>query len=290
MRYMPELPEVETIRSDLAKKILRKEIVQVDFLLPRIIKGNRKALKDTLMNNQFTAITRKGKLMVFHIGKSDKLMLVHLKMTGQLIYQKGVRVIAGGHSDSHVINELPNRHSRVIFVFKDNSKLFFNDLRTFGYLELIDKVQLPDKTKNYGLDAINDKVDKKWFIAKVKQRKTSIKAVLLDQKLVAGIGNIYADEILFKAQVKPWRKANTLKISELENIFKSIRPILELAIKNRGTTFNNYRDSDGNKGNFVSKLKVFDRKGERCKRCKTGVIQKIKVAGRGTHYCDMCQK
>lgn len=286
---MPELPEVETIRRDLEKKILNKKIVQINIKLSRIIKNKTADFKKILINNKFTKLERLGKLLIIHTSQPEKLLLAHLKMTGQLIYKKQDKIIGGGHSDKNQILDFPNRHTRVVFKFIDGSFLFFNDQRTFGYLEIINKNQLANKTRNYGVDLMNGKLEFEWFKAKIKSRKTSIKAVLLDQKFLAGIGNIYADEILFQARIKPWRKASSLNIQEVKNIFKAIKPILNKAIKFRGTTFNNYRDSDGNKGDFLRLLKVFGRSGEPCKRCKTGIIRKNKVAGRGTHYCDNCQ-
>ena len=287
---MPELPEVETIKNDLEKKILKKKIIQVEVKLPRLVRGKVKEFKQTLSSNAFVKINRIGKLLVFELEKGDKQMLLHLKMTGQLIYCQGEKVIAGGHSDGNDPTELPNKHTRVIFKFSDQSRLFFNDLRTFGYLRLVNAKEYEKELEKYGLAPLAKEFSLDKFREVFKRRKTSIKAVLLNQALIAGVGNIYADEILFMAKVRPDRRANTLRKPEIARIYKAVKAVLRRAIKHRGTTFNNYVDANGNQGNFIRLLKVYGREKKKCLRCRTGVIKKIKVAGRGTRYCPGCQK
>ena len=302
---MPELPEVETIRRDLEKKILNKKIKDVLVLDKRSLKGESLSVfKKELKENKFIGIERRGKLLIFKLGLNllsreggmgyfGKFLLVHLKMTGQLIYtihdiHNTIQTIAGGHSDSKNNFKLPNNHTRVIFEFSDNSKLYFNDLRVFGYLKIVNKQELEKVKQKFGVEPLSIELTTSFIQSFIKNKKTILKAFLLDQKNIAGIGNIYADEICFASQVLPSRRVNTLTKEEINKILKNTKKILKLAVEKRGTTFNNYRDSDGNKGNFIKYLKVFGRKGEKCKKCGNE-IKKIKLVGRGTHYCVNCQ-
>ncbi len=294
---MPELPEVETVVRDLRTRILNKTIIKLDILLPRIVKS--KSFKKLILGNKFIDIERIGKLIVVgikraatngaHANENNDYLLIHLKMTGQLVYQKGNKIIAGGHSEGNVRVTLPNRWTRVIFTFSDKSKLYFNDLRTFGYLRIVNSKELEIVKGKFGIEPLGIELTLNLLKEKIKPRKTSIKALLLNQQVIAGLGNIYVDEILFRAKVRPTRIANSLKTKEIENIYKAIKPILRQAIKARGTTFNNFVDANGKTGNFVSKLKIYGRAGKKCKKCGSK-IKKIKVAGRGTHFCVVCQK
>lgn len=284
---MPELPEVETIVRDLRAIVLQKKIKDVELLLPRIVKSRN--FRNTLLGNKFKAVERIGKMIVFKL-ESGKYMIIHLKMTGQLIYQKGKNIVAGGHSErkDDPVNMM-SRWTRVIFKFSDSSRLYFNDLRTFGYIKIVDSMGMLEADSRYGLEPFSKEFNLKNFKKIFKNRTTTIKALLLNQKLIAGLGNIYVDEVLFAAGILPDRRVNNLKTEEIAKIFSKIKPILSRAIKARGTTFNNYVDSKGNKGGMKSKLKVYGRAGKRCVKCANMII-KTKVAGRGTHYCFKCQK
>lgn len=285
---MPELPEVETIRRDLSKKILGKRIKNIKINKPKIVKGKTLEFKRELINSSVKNINRKGKLLIFVLSREDKFLLVHLKMTGQLIYVDDNKVISGGHNYPK-IEKLPNKFSHIIFTLNDKSKLFYNDIRQFGYMKIVNKNDLDEVLLNFGIDPINEIFRKDDLLAMLEKKKTNIKAFLLNQKNVAGIGNIYADEILFDSKIKPNRGVNTLSKKEKDNIYSTIKRILKKAIKYRGTTFSNYVDGRGNKGNFTRLLKVYQKEGEKCVKCKK-LIKKIKIAGRGTHYCSNCQK
>jgi len=286
---MPELPEVETIRRDLTERILNKKIVQLDILLKKTVKNDSNNFRQELLGDRFTRVDRVGKLLIFELKKSNRFLLIHLKMTGQLVYCFGKKVIAGGHSDEVGVECLPNRHTRVVFGFSDKGKLYFNDMRTFGYVKLVNAQDLEIVKAKFGIEPMDKGFDLSFLKSLIKNRKTNIKAVLLNQNLIAGIGNIYVDEILFASHVLPTRGVNRLSDQELKLIVKHSKVILKKAIDNRGTTFNNYVDASGRKGNFIKFLKVYGRKGQKCKRCD-GVVEKMKVAGRGTHYCAKCQK
>lgn len=287
---MPELPEVETIRHDLENKILGKKIVSVLVLAKKSVHYPADKFIQILTGEKITKINRRGKLLYCSFVKSDLFLLIHLKMTGQLIYRQKKKITAGGHSLGKIDFKLPNKFTRVIIKFSDGSELFFNDLRRFGYLKL-NTAEEKDKIlqKSFGIEPLTSDFKYPAFVKLFEKRKTTIKALLLNQKLIAGIGNIYADETCFCAGVRPDRRVGKISEIEKKKIFKCIESVLKLSIKNRGTTFNSYVDCDGKVGGFVRLLKVYGREGEKCRRCN-GVIKKNKAAGRGTHFCLNCQK
>ena len=286
---MPELPEVETIRNDLNQKIIHKRIKSIAIRKKKIVKNTHRLFKDKVVGSKFNEIDRVGKLMIINLD-NGLFILVHLRMTGQLIYQQAGKRTIGGHNWPESDQELPNRFSHIIVTFSDNSKLFFNDMRQFGYWHLVNDQERQKAVSSYGIEPIAKDFTLDKFEDLLKNRKSVLKPFLLNQKFMACIGNIYADEICFAAKVKPSRLIHTLKRGEKELLHKACRDILIKGIKYRGTTFSDYVDSDGHAGNFVKFLKVFGRTGESCKRCKKGTIQKIKLGGRGTHFCPQCQK
>jgi len=288
---MPELPEVETIRKDLSLFVLNKKISSVKILLPRLIKSNLQQFYKIIKNNSFKNIDRVGKLLIFELQKpTGSFLLIHLKMTGQLIYCSQKNIIAGGHSLPKINNCKPTKCSYIIFNFQDKSKLFFNDMRTFGALKIVNSFELNDIIKTYGIEPLQTNFKLSSLTKVIQKRNIKIKALLLNQNIVAGIGNIYADEILFRAGVLPDRISKNLNPSEIKKIFQSTLVIIKKAVKKRGTTFNNYLDGRGKKGSFVKHLKVYGRAGSQCKKCKASTLLKTKVAGRGTVYCPKCQK
>ena len=286
---MPELPEVETIKNDLIEKIVNKKIKKVQVGLGRLVIGDLKKFKKDLVGNSFKDIDRIGKLLIFVLAENKKYLLVHLKMTGQLVYCQKKNIIAGGHGLPKITECLPNKYSHIYFIFNDNSYLFFNDMRTFGYMKIVELKELNEIKQKFGLEPLTNEFSLINFKKIVKKHNTTIKAVLLNQNIIAGIGNIYADETLFKAEIKPDRSASSLNDKEIKKLYNSINNIINKAIKFRGTTFNNYVDANGRQGNFVKHLKVYARAGQKCFKCGN-IIKKIKIAGRGTHFCEQCQK
>ncbi len=296
---MPELPEVETLRAGLEKLVLDKKIKEVKILAKKIAAPSAVFLEKKLVDKKFEKISRCGKLLIFEID-SDCFFLVHLKMTGQLIYVSKNERLLGGHSltkkneelnfNNSAGGSLPNKYTRAIFSFLDNSNLYFNDLRKFGYLKIVDRKDL-DKLllNNYGPEPGSREFNFNYLKNNLKNKSVSIKAYLLNQKNIAGLGNIYVDESLFLSKIKPIRKASSLKDNEIKNLVLEINKIIKKAIKYQGTTFSDFRDIKGNKGNFSKFLKVYGRSGQGCYECKNN-IKKIKLAGRGTHFCDNCQK
>jgi len=301
---MPELPEVETIRRDLATCILRKEICAIKILNPKTVQNEAVFFIKSLVGKKFVDIGRRGKLLYLKISPSSKLknkkssmyLLIHLKMTGQLIYDNLKDKVVGGHSlSSDSISQaiggaLPNRHTRLFFKFNDKSLLYFNDLRKFGYLKIVNSEELEKILKNnYGPEPLTKEFTFSVFAGLLEGKKTKIKTLLLDQKSIAGLGNIYVDESLFAAKISPLRLAGQIKSSEAKKLFQSINQIIKQAIESCGTTFNNYVDAKGRKGRFALKLKVYGRKGLPCFYCHKPLVR-IKLTGRGTHYCSNCQK
>lgn len=296
---MPELPEVETIKNDLKKKILRQKIERVEIRDRKIVKSKAKDFVEILEKSYFSDLERTGKLLIFRLAaaKEEFFLLLHLKMTGQLIYQRGREIVAGGHSlkkEEASFASLPDKRTRLIFYLGNGARLFFNDLRRFGYAKIVTAEELAKVKGEYGLEPLTKNFTlenfQKVLFPSGSGRAGNIKAVLMKQKLIAGIGNIYADEILFQAKVNPSRPVKTLTAEEIKEIFRAIDIILKKAIKYRGTTFNNYLDGEGKKGNFMKFLKVYGRKNELCPDCRRAKIIQKKIAGRGTHFCPVCQK
>lgn len=287
---MPELPEVETIRRDLDRRIRHQKIKRIEVRKLKIVRGSVPAFKRALRGQSFNRIDRRAKLLVFAIAGGKKFLLIHLKMTGQLIYQSRRELVAGGHNWPPLDRRLPNKYSHVILTFRDGSRLFFNDLRQFGYLQLVDRATKDSLVAGYGLEPLAREFTLAKFAGIFRRRHTRLKAVLLNQSLIAGIGNIYADEICHAAGMRPSRKVSTLTAAEIKRLYHASQKILRLAVEKRGTTFSDYVDADGRTGNYLRHLKVYGREGQKCLTCRKGVIKKIKIGSRGTHYCPTCQK
>lgn len=293
---MPELPEVETVRRDLSKYLIGASFSQIKIIDFKNVAPEATFLAKFLKGKEIESISRRGKLLIIDLKSSKKHLLFHLKMTGQLIFVKASQTIAGGHSlsdnsfEAAIGGSLPNRFTRAYFVFNDNSRLFFNDLRKFGYIKLVGEKELEEiLINNYGPEPLEKEFNFVYLQKILKNRKAPIKAVILNQKLIAGLGNIYADEALFRAKIKPSRLALSLKKKELETLLIAIKEVIKEAIKARGTTFRNFVDGQGKQGNFMSHLQVYQRQGQACVNCQS-IILKQKLAGRGTHYCPSCQK
>ncbi len=293
---MPELPEVETVRLDLIKHLIGAQIDVIKIIDLKNITPSAIFLLDFLPGQEVSSVRRKGKLLIIDLKNSDYHLLFHLKMTGQLIFTNKKIKIAGGHSLDEgssykaVGGELPNKHTRAYFLFTNGARLFFNDLRKFAYIKLVNRDELTEiLLNNYGPEPLTPEFNLPYFKSILKNRKRVIKALILDQKLIAGLGNIYADESLFLAGIKPWKEGKALKSIEVEKLIVAINELIAEAIKYRGTTFRNYVDAEGKKGNFTTFLKVYGREGQACFNCGAKIL-KIKLVGRGTHYCANCQK
>ena len=268
-----------------------QKITDVTIRLRKLIKSNPRTFRRQLRGQRIGSLARRGKLLIVELEGSNRYLLLHLKMTGQLIYRHGTHVIAGGHSQGAMsIEDLPNKYTHLIFTLSDGAQLFFNDLRQFGYVKVVNAQQKEDELSVYGVEPLAEAFTPALLLERLAARRVPVKSVLLDQSVIAGLGNIYVDEVCFYAGVRPDRPAHQLTRQEAAALHRGIRHILRLAIKHRGTTFNNYRDAHGRRGNFVRRLNVYGRTHELCRRCKRGKIVKTKLAGRGTHYCPHCQR
>lgn len=287
---MPELPEVEMVRRQLADKIAGKTITDVEVRDWKSV-GNDRYFVQQLIGQSIDNIDRKGKYLFFTLSGQDSYLIGHLKMTGRLIFQtpSGQREYGGGHALSTPQDQQPHKHTRIIFTFADGSHLYFNDMRKFGYINRATGTEVAAQKQALGIEPISQEYNFDDFRNVFANRQTSVKAVLLKQSDISGLGNIYVDEACWRAKIRPNRTADNLSTSELKKLFSTTRSVLEDALKYGGTTFRDYVDTGGEAGNFTDKLAVFAREGETCQRCGE-LIEKHRVAGRGTHFCPGCQK
>ncbi len=287
---MPELPEVETVRRDLSQVMVGLPIKKLEVFNLKTIKPlSAKELEKRLHGKSIKAIKRIGKLLIFEINTSSEVLLVHLKMTGQMIWQgPDKKVLAGGHSLSKPMENLPNKHTRLAVTFENGAQLFFNDLRLFGYWKFALPSELETIKSKYGIEPLTANFTWPNFKTALGKRTANIKAVLLNQNIISGMGNIYVDEALWQAKIHPARKVKDLAESELKALFKACHEVIEKGVKYRGTTFNHFVDGHGKKGGFLKFLKVYHQTGKPCERCQAP-IKRISLAGRGTHFCLHCQ-
>jgi len=285
---MPELPEVQTIVSELNKKIKGKKIKEVKVDAAKSALPSPRVLIAKARGQTIRAVKRRGKMIDIDLG-GDHNILIHLKMTGQLVYVgKSGKLVSGGHPIGKV-GELPNKFSHVIIYFTDGSVLYFNDIRKFGWVKYATNVERDIARQKYGLEPFDKEYTLENFTKVIKRSpKKKIKQLLMDQEKISGIGNIYADEACFAARVRPMRSSGSLKAKETKDLFNCIPRILKFAISKGGTTADNYVRTDGSKGNMIKFLKVYQRDGEKCVRCGA-IIKKVRLGGRGTHYCPKCQ-
>lgn len=288
---MPELPEVEILRRELVSAIKGRAIRSVQVKVPRMVKPlTSTKFQQQIKNKKILDIDRRAKILIFKLS-GNLFLIIHLKMSGQLIFQpKKGRVVAGGHPQPGGLDNLPNKFTHIIFDFIDGSKLYFNDMRKFGWMRLIDKEQLSKLASEFGPEPLDKEFTLEKFqeiLKKYPNRK--IKQILLDQSLIAGLGNIYVDESCFCARILPTRIAKKIKPKEAKILRQCIIKILKLAISKKGTSANTYIHLDGKQGGMMPLLKIYRREGQKCKRCQA-IVQKIKLNGRGTHFCKKCQR
>lgn len=288
---MPELPEVETVRSQLVIVLKNKKINGLEIRKPKLIKGSILSFKRNVVGLKIIGVRRRGKLLIINLSNNCSL-LIHLKMTGQLVYRNKKILKVGGHPIKDGAKDLPNKYSHVIFNISGGGELFFNDLRQFGYLKLVKTNELEKifRESKIGPEPLGRSFVLQAFKELLKNKsKSKIKPLLMDQTFVAGIGNIYAAEVCFSSKVDPRRLVSSLSTKEVNDLYKHIVRILKLAIKKQGTSSKNYVDAYGNPGTYVPMLKVYGRQGKKCLKCKNE-IQSLKLTGRGTNYCSKCQK
>ena len=289
---MPELPEVETVRRGLQELIVGKKFVGVQvYESPKSFPNTMSDARKFLINAQVVTVRRRAKVQLINLN-SDYTLVTHLKMTGQLIYVSPQQRWGAGHPNNSFLHELPDKSTRVEFVFSDDSHLYFNDQRKFGWVKLVPTVEVEniDFMRRVGPEPLEDAFTAQQFILRLRRRRnTTIKAAILDQTVLAGVGNIYADESLWGAKIHPATRVRDVSDTQLTKLLTEIKSVMINKKKKGGSTDKNYRDAEGRKGSYLSFARVFRREGKACPRCGS-VIEKLRVAGRGTHICPVCQK
>ncbi|MGG5316018.1 DNA-formamidopyrimidine glycosylase [Enterococcus sp. AZ072] len=273
---MPELPEVETVRRGLVSLVIGKTIRRVDVLWPKIIESPEvDQFRNELVGETIEDVGRRGKYLIFHFTHYD--MVSHLRMEGKYEFFPEATTL--------------DKHSHIRFVFTDDSELIYNDVRKFGRMSLMKKnTGLQYKgIQQLGPEPTNETFDLAEFETRLNKAHTMIKPLLLNQKIVAGLGNIYVDEVLWLSKIHPEQPANTLTTKEVEILHQAIIAVINKAKEAGGTTIRTYLNALGEAGHFQQELNVYGQTGKPCPRCGT-LIAKMKVAQRGTHYCPHCQQ
>ena len=282
---MPELPEVETIRRGLDKCILNKRIKSVTILCEKSWRGLDKAL---IEGQKIIEIDRRGKALLMQL--ENKLWLMtHLRMTGQMIFVGDER-FAAGHPDGGFTEKMPGRHTRIYFEFTDGTHLYFNDQRKFGFIKALDELGLAEDEFLKRLAPEPWDMSEEEFWQRLQRRQNSIiKAVILDQHVIAGVGNIYADEGCYLAGLCPGTRVKAISRETADELLHGLREVMQRSIDSGGSTMKDYVRADGTRGSYLEKFaQVFRRDGEACHKCGSEIL-KTRVAGRGTHYCPKCQ-
>ena len=287
---MPELPEVETVRRGLANLVVGKTITHVTHDNEKSFPNPEDEVTSFLIGASITAVGRRAKVLMISLS-SQYSLVIHLKMTGQLVYVSESERFGAGHPSDSLISKLPDKSTRVTLTFSDGSQLFFNDQRKFGWMRLMPTIAVPeiDFMKKVGPEPLEDTFTAQDFIERFTRRKnTIIKAALLDQTVVAGVGNIYADEALWGAKIHPQTRVKDVSNTQLKLLYNELRSVMNFAIEKGGSSNANYVNAEGKKGSYMDFARVFRREHQPCPRCGNAII-KFRAAGRGTHICPVCQ-
>lgn len=288
---MPELPEVETVRVGLSRLLPGKTIASVDANWPKSFPNAAADVQNFLIGEKIISVQRRAKVLLIELSSKYSLV-IHLKMTGQLVYRDEIQRFGAGHPSASLVRELPDRSTRVVVDFSDGGRLFFNDQRKFGWMRLMPTSEIAnlDFFKKVGPEPLASDFTANILYERLQRRKnTSVKAAILDQTVIAGIGNIYADESLWGAKIHPATLVKNLSMQKTRKLYDAMTAVLRLSIEKGGSTDRNYVDAEGKKGSYLSFASVFRREGQACPRCGNEII-KIRVAARGTHICPHCQK
>jgi len=280
---MPELPEVETIRRGLQRKIKNKQIKDIVVNIDKIVKKPSLGEFITkIKGKKIKEVDRRGKYIIIYLDSKDKL-IVHLGMTGLLIYPYDNKITE---------KEINPKHNHLIFTFTDDTQLVFNDVRRFGKIFLVSNIEEVESITKLGVEPLEDYFTEEVFIQVLnKKKKGKIKPFLMNQKFITGLGNIYANEVLYRSNIHPLRLISSLNKKEVRNLYQQIKLVLSEAVELQGSTVADeaYRDTDGDKGKFAKKLQVYARKGEPCIKCGHS-IEVVRIEGRSSFICPQCQK
>lgn len=287
---MPELPEVETVRLGLSRLLPGRVFNAVEYDTDKSFPNAAADVQAFLVGSSVVTVKRRAKVLLVELDSGYSLV-IHLKMTGQLVFVAADMRFGAGHPNDSLVGNLPDRSTRVTFTFTDDSKLFFNDQRKFGWVRLIPTTDVPniDFMRKVGPEPLAAEFTATDFIERLERRKnTTIKAALLDQSVIAGVGNIYADESLWGAKIHPATVVRKVSRHKLHTLFTELQYVLTLAIQKGGSSDKNYVNAEGKRGSYLSFARVFRREGLSCPRCGATIL-KLRVAGRGTHICPHCQ-
>ncbi len=284
---MPELPEVEIVKLGLQKKIVGLEIIDIDIKPGKIFRGE----KEKVVGARVKGLRRKGKLLIIDLSNRQSLV-IHLKMTGQLVYHKNGDTATFGHPIPFAGTILPAKTTHVIFDFFDGSRLFYNDMRKFGYIKVVktDGIEKLKEIQDYGPEPFTKEFTLEKFKEILSKKKSPVKLVLMDQTEITGVGNIYANEALFLARIDPQRKCNELKDKEIEKLYESLLSVLKEGIKYGGSSENAFVNSSGELGHMQEHSRAYRKSGKPCPNKCGGTIKRISLGGRGTFFCSNCQK
>lgn len=287
---MPELPEVETVRRGLDRLIVSKKVASADHDNPKSFPNSEADISKFLIGARVAAVRRRAKVLMIDLS-TNYTLVTHLKMTGQLVFVGNER-FGAGHPNDSLIGALPDKSTRVTIGFDDETYLYFNDQRKFGWMKLIPTALVGELSfmQKVGPEPLEDAFTVDIFAECLKRRQNAtIKAAILDQTVLAGVGNIYADESLWGAFIHPERRVKSLADDEITNLYEQIRFVMNLSIEKGGSSNQTYVNAEGGKGSYMQFANVFRRNGQECSRHPGVLIEKIRVAGRGTHICPMCQ-
>jgi formamidopyrimidine-DNA glycosylase len=282
---MPELPEVETVKRGLSRLIEGLVITEVTHDNPKSFPNAPVDVEKFLLGAEVVEVTRRAKVLLIELSTKYSLV-IHLKMTGQMVY-RGDKTFGAGHPNDSLVGELPDKSTRVTFTFNNGAHLYFNDQRKFGWVRLVPTAEIPmiDFFKKVGPEPLSDDFTWRIMFQRLQRRKnTNIKAALLDQSVIAGVGNIYADESLWGAKIHPSTLVKNIPEDSIKALYKALRAVLQLSIDKGGSTDQHYVDAEGKRGKYLTFANVFRREGQPCPRCGA-IIEKMRVAGRGTHVC-----
>lgn len=288
--YMPELPEVETVKRGLAKLIVGKKVLKTSADTPKSFPNPESEVEQFLVGATITDVRRRAKVLIIDLSSKYSLV-VHLKMTGQLVFVDAKQRFGAGHPNDSLVGKLPDKSTRVTITFHDASHLYFNDQRKFGWMRLMPTILVPeiDFMKKVGPEPLEDSFTGEVLYTRLQRRKnTSIKAAILDQTVLAGVGNIYADESLWGARIHPKTLVKDISPAQVDLLTAEIKYVMNLSIEKGGSTDKNYVNAEGKRGSYIDFARVFRQEGQPCPRCGTTII-KTRVAARGTHICPICQ-
>ena len=286
---MPELPEVEIVKKSLSKMINKAKIINIKIYNKNLRYKITNSFSRELIGSKVLKISRRSKYLIFHL--KEKILLVHLGMTGKILLTKvsdNKLFKTSFYYDLNIIE----KHSHLFFLFNNGYKLIYNDVRRFGFFKLYNTKKLNKIIflKKLGLEPFSNKFNIKYFMKFIRNRKVNIKSLLMDQRFVSGLGNIYVNEVLFMSRIMPLRACNSLSPTEIKKLILNIKKILKLSISKGGSSIKDFKNTLGKSGNFQQFFHVYGHKNKICSRISCGgMIKNISISNRSSFYCNKCQ-